>query len=95
MLNCRDLTRLVSESFHRKLTFSERMNVWIHTSMCGICRKFRRLQNNIQSSAKRAKPVTGEIDQQTARLSESSRSRLQTLVVSADHEQRHTDDDNL
>jgi len=95
MLNCRDLTRLVSESFHRKLTISERMNVWMHTSMCGLCRKFRRLQIRIQSTARRAKPAAGKSGQQTARLSKQSRSRLQALVVSAANEQQQSDDDKL
>ena len=30
MLSCKDITRLVSESFERKLSLGERINLWMH-----------------------------------------------------------------
>ena len=84
MLNCRDLTRLVSESFDRKLTIRERMSLWMHISMCGICRRFRQLQLRIQDSAGHSIPPADEQAVASAnRLSNESRSRLQQLVVFA------------
>ena len=37
MFNCREVTRLVSESLDRKLPLSERIGVRIHLLMCKLC----------------------------------------------------------
>ncbi len=42
MLNCHDATFLMSQSRDRKLSFSERMKVKLHTSMCRGCLNFDR-----------------------------------------------------
>ncbi len=42
MLNCKDMTKLISDSLERKITLRERMELWLHIMMCGMCRKFRR-----------------------------------------------------
>lgn len=42
MLNCHDATFLMSQSRERKLTFSERMKVKLHISMCRGCSNFDR-----------------------------------------------------
>ena len=40
MLNCREVTRLLSESQDRTLGLTERMTVKIHLMMCTGCRNF-------------------------------------------------------
>ncbi|MBI1310073.1 zf-HC2 domain-containing protein [bacterium] len=47
MLNCKEVTRLVSESFDRQLTLRERFGLRLHTMMCGTCHLFRQLQERI------------------------------------------------
>ena len=79
MLNCRDLTRLVSESFERKLTLSERMNLWMHIGMCGTCRKFRRLQTQIHDAVRL---WSMDLSEPTAGLSQESYERLTNAVTS-------------
>jgi len=37
MFNCKEVTRLVSESLDRKLPLSERIGVRIHLLMCKLC----------------------------------------------------------
>ena len=40
-MNCRDMTKLISDSTERKLTLAERLELWMHIMMCGLCRRFR------------------------------------------------------
>ncbi len=40
--NCREMTKLISESLERKLTWRERLELWFHASMCGMCKVFRK-----------------------------------------------------
>jgi len=40
MLNCREVTRLYSESQERPLTLSERLSLRMHIAMCAGCRNF-------------------------------------------------------
>jgi len=42
MMNCRQATRLISESQERPLTFRERLLLKMHTMMCSGCRNFGR-----------------------------------------------------
>jgi hypothetical protein len=40
MLNCREVTRLVSESQERKLSVVEKMTLNLHLMMCDGCKNF-------------------------------------------------------
>ncbi|HRD89012.1 MAG TPA: zf-HC2 domain-containing protein [Accumulibacter sp.] len=40
MLNCREVTRLLSESQERTLGLSERMSLKVHVLICSGCRNF-------------------------------------------------------
>jgi hypothetical protein len=42
MLNCNQVTRLVSESQERPLTLSENLSLKLHLMMCAACRNFNR-----------------------------------------------------
>lgn len=42
MLSCKEISKLVSQSMDRELTWRERMNVWMHLKMCRLCAAFRR-----------------------------------------------------
>ena len=42
MMNCREISRLVSESLDHDLSFRQRMGLWFHLSMCRLCFGFRR-----------------------------------------------------
>lgn len=40
MLNCKDMTKLISDSMDAKITLRQRMELWGHILMCGLCRRF-------------------------------------------------------
>ncbi len=83
MLSCKEVTRLVSESFERKLSCSERINLWLHVGMCGTCRKFRSFQialhRTIRNQAFQPIDCDAESD---VELSDSARERIGAVVQS-------------
>lgn len=48
MLNCREATRLLSESLDRPLTLNERMMLKLHLMMCSGCRNFDQQMGSIR-----------------------------------------------
>lgn len=48
MLNCREATRLLSESQDRALTLNERMTLKLHLLMCTGCRNFDKQMGSIR-----------------------------------------------
>lgn len=42
MINCREATFLMAKKEERKLTFTERIKLSMHTSMCSLCKKFEK-----------------------------------------------------
>jgi len=49
MLNCRNATRLMSESQERKLALAERMSLQMHVMMCSGCHNFKDQMVTIRS----------------------------------------------
>jgi hypothetical protein len=42
MFNCKEVTRMVSESLDRKLPLHQRMGIRIHLLMCKFCSRYRK-----------------------------------------------------
>lgn len=67
MLNCQDITHLLSESQERKLTLHERMSLKMHVLMCSGCRNFGRHMHTLRQAAraytKRHDEFTGKTDE--------------------------------
>lgn len=53
MLNCREVTRLASESLERPLSLRERVGIWIHMRMCSGCRNFNRQVGTLRLLSRR------------------------------------------
>ncbi len=52
MLNCRNATKLMSESQDRALTLAERVSLKLHIMMCSGCRNFRGQMDAIRLMAR-------------------------------------------
>lgn len=52
MLNCREVTRLLSESQERTLGLQERMPLKMHLMMCKGCRNFGKQMNTLREMAR-------------------------------------------
>ena len=42
MLNCKEVSSLLSDRLDRKLTFMERVNLRLHLAMCAACSRVER-----------------------------------------------------
>ena len=52
LLNCEGATALVEKQCEKKLSFSERVGLWIHMAYCGFCRLFYKQSKILDDSAK-------------------------------------------
>lgn len=61
MLTCKDVSKLVSESFDRELSIRQRVGVQFHLMMCSLCRTFQKqtlqLREVMRTCARRAPPA--------------------------------------
>ena len=78
-MSCREVTRLMAESFERRLTLKERLSLRMHTMMCGTCRLFLRLQHQINRAVRHGAEKWREAASEQV-LPDESRQRLQTAV---------------
>ncbi|BBP05416.1 hypothetical protein TPL01_31160 [Sulfuriferula plumbiphila] len=52
MLNCQEVTRLVSESQERSLTLREKMSLRTHVMMCSGCRNYEKNMMSLRLTAR-------------------------------------------
>jgi len=83
MLNCRDASKLVSDSLDRKLSLWQRANLWMHLGMCGICWGFRktviRIHKEVNRQAAQIEDDSGERD---LKISDEGRERMKRELES-------------
>ena len=75
MLNCRDATRLLSESLDHPLPWRRRMGLWMHVSMCKYCSRFGKQIAWLRRFMRRY-PQTAEQQLATEKLSSEARQRI-------------------
>jgi len=85
MLNCEDVSKLVSESLDLKLPFWTRVRLWMHLCMCRLCRGFRRdLLHIHREVTQHAQDVEYDTGSTHVTLSDASRERMKRLLESRD-----------
>lgn len=67
MLNCREATRLFSESQERKLDFRERMSLKMHSTMCSGCRNFGDQMKTLRLAARAYAKSEGDSTERDAK----------------------------
>jgi hypothetical protein len=80
MFNCREVTRLVSESLDRKLPLSERIGVRIHLLMCKLCPEARRQMLLLREAARLFTLESGGVGLD-ASLSPEARDRIKRSLM--------------
>lgn len=83
MLNCKEVSKLVSESLDRKLPLWKRVNLWMHLCMCKLCWRFRKDLNHLHNETGQ---LTSKMEQQViepdVKLSAESRERIKRVLAS-------------
>lgn len=83
MLNCHDVSKLISESLERKLSLWQRLNLWMHLGMCGLCWGFRKSLVHIHKEARQhAEEIERDAVDSEIKLPDESRERMKRLLES-------------
>ena len=80
MFNCKEVTRMVSESLDRSLPLFQRMGIRIHLMMCKFCTRYRR-QLLILRKAIRLKSIHGEEIELPISLPPEAKARIKRLLI--------------
>ena len=82
MLSCKEVSLLVSESLDHKLSWRQRMGLWMHVRMCRLCNRFRRqlltMHEQIQSTPE--PPEASDLASRL-RLSPEARRRIEARLT--------------
>lgn len=83
MLNCKDASKLASDSLDRKLPFWQWVNLWAHLCLCRLCRGFRKSLVQIREETQRhAEEIEGDLANPELKLSDESRERMKRAIQS-------------
>ncbi len=83
MMNCKEVSRLLSESMERKLSCWERVGLWFHLSMCRLCKGFSKDLQQLREAARRhAEDVENEARDSGSALSSEARKRMKRVLES-------------
>jgi hypothetical protein len=81
MKSCREVSRLVSESMDRELSFWERMSLWFHLGMCKLCAEFSTNLQRLRDMARRyAQGIESDAGSFGAALSDEARQRIKRAL---------------
>jgi hypothetical protein len=72
MLTCKEASQLISQSYERRLTFTERLGLRVHLFVCEACAQFTHQMKLLHEAARRL----AEVPEATAALSADARHRI-------------------
>jgi hypothetical protein len=81
MLNCKEVTHLVSESLDRKLPFHQRVGIRIHLLMCKLCSRYEQQLLFIRKVS-RAQKMHNENDEPHISLPLEAQKRIKNILYS-------------
>lgn len=76
MLSCKEVSRLVSDSLDRELTFRQRVGVRLHLMMCGMCRAYEKQVLLLRNIARLYGKKMTEGETSEGHLSEEAKARI-------------------
>jgi len=81
MLNCKQVSQLVSQSLDRRLTWKERMAVRMHLIICKYCKRF---EQQLHAMRKAIKRMATEVEQDdTIQMPSDVKARIADKINSA------------
>ncbi len=83
MLNCHDVSQLLSQSLDAKISFGKRVQLWMHLGLCRLCRALGRDLQHLHRQARESQNLLSE-ELAGLRLSDEARQRIQRLLQSPD-----------
>ncbi len=82
MFNCKEVSRLISESMDRNLPLYQRILIWMHLLMCKYCARFRRQIVMLRELCRSYQLDENFLDP-TVILSPDARARIQKTLKSS------------
>jgi len=76
MLSCKEVSRLVSDSLDRDLSFRQRMGVRLHLMMCGMCRAYEQQVLLLRKIVHQYGKQMAEGENSDEHLSEEAKARI-------------------
>jgi len=83
MLTCKEASQLASKSMDAKLTWHERLGLWAHISMCGLCRRYVRDMKNFRNKLRKSGKLNVAPLSESVKLSSRSRERIKQAINKA------------
>ena len=82
MLTCREASRLASESLDRKLTWRQRIKLWMHLAMCQLCFGFAKEIRQLRDTARmHAADAEQDASPPDIALSADTRARMKRALL--------------
>lgn len=82
MPSCQEVSRLVSESMERRLPLRQRIGLWMHLTMCRLCKGFARQLRVIRSAAKQHGEAEADTSLKEKTLTNDARERMRRAIRS-------------
>ncbi len=80
MLNCKDMTKLISDSLEGKLSVRQRMELWLHIMMCGMCRRFRSNIIELRKRVRESKAFLDQADTVSSPMPSATKARFEDAI---------------
>lgn len=78
MIDCKHASQLVSQSMDKPLAWRQRLSLWIHLAICGMCRQFVGQLRLMRVTLKRMLHVAE--NDETIKLSDDAKRRIQEVL---------------
>lgn len=80
MLNCKDATRLISDSLETKLSVRQRMGLLFHIVLCGMCRRFRSNITKLRIRIRKSRGQLSQINVGSTPMPPETKTRLEEVI---------------
>ena len=85
MLTCKEVSFLASKKLDKKLTIRERIDFFLHTAMCGFCRRYAKEINALHKLMQKIGKKEETVLPESTKLSEQSRERIKQEINKVIH----------